>query len=186
MTAYEELWGIAEDHFGLITSKQAVEIGISRQCVRSLADSGRLTRLGYGVYRVLHHVPTRLDAYASSVALVGDTGYLRGASVIALWELCPTNPSLVYVGAKGRVRRKLPRGILLVDCRPCETTIYEGICCQPLVAALRTAKTEGMIESDRISDAARLAREKGLISHEECAEFKAGTRLDRSPARLGA
>lgn len=172
MTSYEELWGIAEDNFGLITSKQAAEIGISRQCVRSLADTGRLTRLGCGVYRVRHHVPGRLDVYASSVALAGETGYLRGASVIALLELCPTNPALVYVGATGRVRRKLPQGIRLVDMRPSETVDYEGIRCQPLVEALRTAWAEGEIEADRIADAARTARERGLISDEECAEFQ--------------
>lgn len=172
MSAYEELWGIAEDHFGLITSKQAVEVGVSRQCVRALADSGRLTRLGYGVYRVLHHAPTRLDVYASSVALVGESGYLRGASVVALWDLCPTNPAIVYVGAAKRVRRSLPTGIRLTDCRPCETVYYEGIRCQTLVEALRCAKAEGMIESDRIADAARAAKAKGLMDNEECAEFQ--------------
>ena len=172
MTSYEELWGIAEDYFGLITSKQAIAVGISRQCVRALADSGRLTRLGYGVYRVQHHVPNRLDAYASAVALVGETGYLRGASVIALWELCPTNPAIVYVGATGRVRRKLEHNIRLVDMRPCGTVKYEGIRCQPIVEALRTARDEGAIEGDRIADAARVANEKGLISREECAEFQ--------------
>lgn len=172
MTSYEELWGMAEDNFGLLTSKQAVEIGISRQCVRSLVDTGRLTRLGHGVYRVQHHVPGRLDVYASSVALAGETGYLRGASVIALFELCPTNPALVYVGATRRVRRKLPQGIQLVDMRPCETVNYEGIRCQSLVEALRTARAEGVIEADRIADAARAAKEKRLISDEECAEFQ--------------
>lgn len=171
MTAYEEIWGIAEDNFGLITSKQVSELGISRQCVRSLVETGRLTRLGYGVYRVQHHVPSRLDVYASSIALVGETGYLMGASVIALWELCPTNPEVVYVGSVGRVRRKLPSSIILEDMRPCETVKYEGICCQPLISALRIAKDEGMIEGDRIADAARAAKEKGLISYEECSEF---------------
>lgn len=172
MTAYEELWGIAEDNFGLITSKQAVEIGISRQCVRSLVNTGRLTRLGCGVYRVQHHVPGRLDAYASSVAVVGETGYLRSASVIALWELCPTDPSIIYVGATGRVRRKLPQSIRLVDLAPCKTVDYEGIRCQLLVEALRTARVEGAIEADRIADAARTAKERGLISDEDCAEFQ--------------
>lgn len=172
MTSYEELWGIAEDHYGLVTSRQAVELGISRQCVRSLADTGRLTRLGYGVYRVLHHVPTHFDAYASSVALVGESGYLRGASVLALLDLCPTNPSVIYVGAKARVRRQLPHGIMLADRHPCSTVEYEGICCQPLVEALRTARDEGTVEGDRIADAALSANEKGLISDEEYAEFK--------------
>lgn len=172
MSAYEELWGVAEDYYGLITSKQAVELGISRQCVRSLVDTGRLTRLGHGVYQVQHHVPGNLDAYATAATLAGETGYVRGASVIAMLELWPTNPLLMYVGAKARVRRKLPFGYQLKDMHETPVERYERIPCQRLVEALREAKAEGTIEGDRIADAARLAVEKGLLTDDESTEFQ--------------
>jgi len=172
MSAYEEIWGVAEDNFGIITSKTAVALGVSRQCLRALSESGRVTRLGHGVYQVLHHVPGRLDAFAAAVAMVGETGYVRSASVVALLELCPTNPGLMFVGAKARVRRRLPKGYLLRDLHETPIQEYERIPCQRLVEALREAKAEGSIEGDRIADAARAAREKGLLSDEECAEFQ--------------
>lgn len=172
MSAYEEIWGVAEDNFGIITSKRAAEMGISRQCVRSLADSGRLFRLGHGVYQVRHHVPSRLDAFAAAVAMVGETGYVRGASVIALLELCPTNPGLMYIGAKARVRRHLPEGYVLRDMHETPVEEYERIPCQRLREALRETVEEGTIEGDRVAYAARTAREKGLLTDEECAEFQ--------------
>ena len=175
MSAYEEIWGVAEDNFGLITSKKAVELGISRQCLRSMTDTGRLYHVGHGVYQVLHHVHGRLDPFAASVAMVGESAYLRGASVVALLELCPTNPGVMYVGCDRRVRRRLPRGFRVKDRTASAITEFEGcegIRCQPLVEALRAARDEGAIEADRIADAAEKAKEKGLLSDEECAEFK--------------
>lgn len=172
VSAYEDIWGVAEDNFGIITSKRAAEMGISRQCVRALAESGRLYRLGHGVYQVQHHVPNRLDAFAAAVAMAGETGYVRGASVIALLELCPTNPGLMYVGARARVRRHLPKGYVLRDMHETPIENYERIPCQRLREALRESAEEGMIEGDRIADAARVACEKGLLTDEECAEFQ--------------
>ena len=97
---------------------------------------------------------------------------MRGASVIAMLELCPTNPLLMYVGAKARVRRKLPFGYQLKDMHETPVERYERIHCQRLVEALREAKAEGTIEGDRIADAARLAVEKGLLTDDESTEFQ--------------
>ena len=174
MKAYDELWGVAEDNYGIITSAKAAELGVSRQNMVAMERRGDLTRLSQGVYQVKHHVPGGNDVYAVGVAMAGDTAYLRGASVIAMLGLAPTNPGLLYVGAEKRIRRQLPRGFRLKDRTPCETTEYEGcegIRCQRLVDALKTARDEGAIEADRIANAAEKAREKGLLTDEECAEF---------------
>ena len=50
--------------------------------------------------------------------------------------------------------------------------IFEGIRCQPLVDALKTARDEGAVEADRIADAAKKAKERGLLTDEECAQFQ--------------
>ena len=39
--------------------------------------------------------------------------------------------------------------------------------------ALKTAKNDGAIEGDRIVEAAMKANERGLITDEECSQFKA-------------
>lgn len=172
MTSYEILWDFAEDHYGIITSQQAVEMGIDKHYLPAMAQRGTLFKKGHGVYLAKHHIPHENDVYAHSVAICGSSAYLRSASVIALLKLAPTNPAVVYVGAKTRVRRKLPKGIKFVDMKPCETTSYERICCQKLVDALRTALEEGAIEADRIVEAAAIANEKGLLSDEESSQFQ--------------
>ena len=175
MGAYDEIWGVAEDNYGIITSAQAKELGVSRQNMMAMLRRGVLTRLAQGVYQVKHHVPGVNDVYAVGVAMVGSSAYLRGASVIAMLNLTPTNPGLLYVGSEDRVRRKLPNGFRVRDRMVCKTTEYdgfEGIRCQPLMDALKTARDEGAVEADRIADAAKKAKEKGLLTDEECAQFQ--------------
>ena len=175
MSAYDEIWGVAEDHYGIITSARAKELGISRQNMMAMLRRGDLTRLAQGVYQVKHHVPGVNDVYAAGVAMAGDSAYLRGASVIAMLDLAPTNPGLLYVGSANRVRRRLPDGSRVRERAACKTTEYDGyggIPCQPLFDALKTARDEGAVEADRIADAALKAREKGLLTDEECAQFQ--------------
>lgn len=176
MKAYDEIWGIAEDNFGVITSAKAEDLGVSRQNMVAMERTGVLTRLCHGVYQVKHHVPGPNDFYGVGVAMVGENAYLRGASVIGMLNLTPTNPGLIYVGAENRVRRRLPTGFRIKDRTACKTIQYEGyegISCQPVLEALQTAKEEGAIECDRIADAAKKAYEKGFITDEECAQFQA-------------
>lgn len=175
MNAYDEIWGVAEDNYGIITCSRAEELGVSRQNLVAMERRGDLTRLAQGVYQVKHHVPGVNDVYAVGVAMVGEAAYLRGASVVAMLNLAPTNPGVLYVGCGRRVRRRLPNGFRVRDRTPSATVEFEGfegIRCQTLAEALRTAKAEGSIEADRIADAAAKAKEKGLLSNEECAEFQ--------------
>ena len=171
MTAYEMLWDFAEDHYGIITTAQAVEMGIDKHQLPAMAKRGTLIKKGHGVYLAKHHIPNENDVYAHSVAIAGQTAYLRSASVVALLKLAPTNPGIVYVGATGRVRRRLPRSVQLADMRECDCTEYEGIRSQPLAEALRTALSEGAMEADRIADAARAAFDRGLLSETAAREF---------------
>ena len=172
MKAYDEIWGIAEDNFGIITSAQAKEMGVSRQNIWKMEKSGKLMRLSHGVYQVQHHVPTVNDVYAVGVAVAGSKSYLRGASVLALLNLAPIDPAYVYIGSENRVRRTVPEGYIVKDMAKATTTFYDGIKCQTLVDALRDARLEGVIESDRIYAAALKANEKGLLTDEECSQFK--------------
>lgn len=174
MTSYEKLWDFAEDHYGVITTAQAVALGIDKHQLPAMAKRGTLIKKGYGVYLAKHHIPRENDVYAHSVAIVGPTAYLRSASVIAMLKLAPTNPGVVYVGATARVRRQLPANLQLVDMHRCNCVDYEGIRSQPLVEALRMARSEGSLEIDRIADAAKAAEEMGMLSAKDAAEFTKG------------
>ena len=171
MTAYDKLWDFAEDHYGIVTTSQAIAMGIDKHQLPAMAQRGTLIKKGHGVYLAKHHIPKENDVFAHSVALAGETAYLRGSSVVALLKLAPTNPGIVYLGATARVRRRLPANLRLVDMRPCDCVQYEGIRSQPLVEALKTARDEGEIEADRVADAATKAYDKGLLAETDWRNF---------------
>ena len=64
MTIYDDIYEIAADNYGLVTSAEAKGAGASDKELSRIAKDGRLTRIGYGVYRIKHWVPTELDPYA--------------------------------------------------------------------------------------------------------------------------
>ena len=93
MTAYEKIYEESIGNYGLITSARASELGISNMALVLLAQRGRLIRIGRGLYRLAHWLPTEFDGYAQAVMSVGEEAYLYGESVIALLNLAPTNPT---------------------------------------------------------------------------------------------
>ena len=133
---------------------QAKAIGIPSVELVKLAQRGRLTRLGYGVYKLAQYSPASdgRDAYADSLALVDKDAYLYGQSVLALHNLCPTNPARIYVATPRRIRKKLDKGIQVIDSTPCEELEwYEGLPSQSISLAIRTAR--GTVMDERLREA---------------------------------
>lgn len=162
MTIYDNIYEIAADNYGLVTSAEAKEAGASDKELSRIAKDGRLARIGYGVYRIKHWVPTEYDIFAESVALVGPGAYLFGESVIAMHALASTNPARVFVATPNRVRRSLPASIKVVRRPDCgDATEYEGIPSQTIAAAILSCR--GTMMTSRLADATRRARELGLI-----------------------
>ena len=164
MNSYDRIYEVAIGNYGIITSSQAKEMGISNAALVQLALRGRLERLGYGVYRIDKYVPNAegLDAYACAVARVGDGAFLWGPSVLALHHLCPTNPSRIYVASSRRCRAKLPTGIVVKAVSEVGTVEnYEGIPIQNVREAILVS--QHIIMLNRLLDAVEVAKEKNLI-----------------------
>ena len=170
MSIYDKIWDIAADDFGLITTFEAKAAGISEQALNRLVKKGLLTRLGYGVYRVYHHVPGERDPYAEAVKLAGPDAYLYGESVIAMHELCPTNPAHIFIASPRRVRRSLSPGKRIIKrSAQGDVTSYEGIPSQTVAGAIRSC-IQHMVP-DRLLEATKRASAHGLISENERAEL---------------
>ena len=166
MSKYEEIYEVAADNYGIVTREEAASMGVSDKDLSRRAADGRLIRIGHGVYRIKHHVPGNLDPYAESVALAGPGAYLYGESVLAMLALCPTNPAKMYVGTPRRIRRRLPRGMKVVQRKGvADVTEYEGIPSQTVGAAIRSCM--GKIMPDRLREAVREARRQGLLRKDE-------------------
>ena len=171
MAAYDDIYEVAADHHGLITSAQARELGISDKEMSRLASDGRLTRLGYGVYRIKHHVPEQNDPYAVSVTLVGADAYLYGESVLAMHDLCPTDPRYVYVATSRRVRKNLSDDLVVVKTEEVwDVTVYDSIPSQTVAAAIESCV--GHILPERLKQAILKARNLGLVTAVEQTELE--------------
>lgn len=166
MSKYEDIYEAAADNYGLVTRDEAAAIGVSDKELSRLASDGRLTRIGHGIYRVKHHIPGSLDPYAESVAIVGPDAYLYGESVLAMFSLCPTNPTKMFVATPKRVRRKLPEGMRVVQRKnTTDITQYEGIPSQEVGAAIRSCI--GKIMPERLHTAVQEAFRQGLLKENE-------------------
>jgi len=170
MSYYEQIFEEAIGNNGLITTREAVEMGIPAVELVKLCHRGKLTRVGHGVYRIDKYFPQETDAYAAAVAKVGKGAYVVGESVLGYYRLCPTHEAVIHVGTPRRVRRRLPPTILL-ERRPEGEPLHlmDGVPAQTLALAIRTARQS--VETTRIMEAIRSARDRQLLQPEEAQEL---------------
>lgn len=166
MTNYEKIYDIAADNYGLITSAQAKDAGISDKEMCVITKRGRMNRVGHGVYKIRDYIPVKNDPFAEAIALVGEGAYLYGESVLGLLELMPFNPNHIYVATPKRVRRQLPRNIKLVNTLAgMHVTTYDGILSQRVYDAILACKNR--VETYRLTGAVREAKRQGYITTQE-------------------
>lgn len=166
MTKYEDIFEIAADNHGLITSAQAREAGVTNNELVQYAKRGRVSKVGHGLYQLTQWVPERNDAYAWAVMSVGPGAVLYGESVIAMLGLAPTNPTRMFVATPRRCRRKLPESLKVERVDGIEPgAIYDGIPCQNACDAILACK--GKMLPERLLAAAGAAKNQGLINKHE-------------------
>ncbi len=170
MTTYQIIYEDSIDRHGLVTTSRARELGLAPNALALLAHRGRLQHVGRGVYRLTAPMPFagEAPAYALAVEQVGPQALLWGESVLALLGLHPSNPAFIHVAASGRVRRRVPDGIVLHSL-PANTlsTEYEGVRSQTVADALSACRGELM--ADRLLAAAKKARAQGFLTAREFA-----------------
>lgn len=166
MTYYDKIFEEASDNYGLITTARAKEMGIGKQELYKLAERGKLTRVGRGVFRTKHHVPAPLDVYADAVALVGPGSFIADESVLAMHGLASVNPDIVLVGTQKRVRKKLPDYVDIIHIADdIHVTQYDGIASMSVADAIRRSK--GKVMPERLREALRDGMDLGLISRKD-------------------
>lgn len=171
MTKYEDIFDIAADNHGLITSAQAREAGITNNELVQYAKRGRVTKVGHGLYQLAQWVPEQNDAYAWAVMSVGPSAVLYGESVIAMLGLAPTNPTRTFVATPRRCRRALPENLKVEWVDGIEPgAIYDGIPCQSAYDAILACK--GKMLPERLLTAAETARRQGFVSKQEFRSLK--------------
>lgn len=169
MSKIDEVYNAVDD-FGLITSAEAAELGMSNAELVQQAERGKLVRVSRGVYRVPVWPFQREAPYAIAVKAAGEGAFLYGESVIALLELAPTDPSRMWIGVLKRTRRFLGEGVTLVHVKNAHPVWLNGIACQPLVEAIIYAA--GTMGWSRAIQAAEEAVRQGYISESDKAKIE--------------
>lgn len=167
MKAYDQIYEVASENFGLVTTDVARELGVSGMALVMLEKRGRIVRVGRGVYRLDQFPASEYDSYATVVARAGRDAFLWGPSVLAMENLCPTDPGKLYVAVPGRIRRSLGRGVVVRQNAGVNKNAagLRGIPAQSVAEAIRDSRN--MIMTDRLLEAARRAFELGLITGAE-------------------
>ena len=162
MISFNRIYEEASENYGLLTVKSAAALGVSNMALVMLAKRGRLIRVGRGVYRLDQYPHSEYDPYAIAVVRAGDDAFLWGPSVIALDQLCPTDPRTIYVATPRRIRRNLGEGVVVKNGLTNAHPAYpHGIPAQSLPEAILSSR--GLIMDERLMDAANNARSQGLI-----------------------
>jgi len=135
-TRMDELYALAEEHDGLLTSKEVRALGIQDSVLVRLAQRGRLERMTRGVYRITHYPADRLAQYREAVLWAqASQGPERIAishqTALLLYGISDVNPSQVHltVPKASRLRREHPEWITIhrADLAPLEISQHEGI-----------------------------------------------------------
>jgi predicted transcriptional regulator of viral defense system len=144
-TRMDELYALAEEHDGLLTSKEARALGIQDSVLVRLAQRGRLERLSRGVYHIAHYPTDRLAQYREAVlwAQANHHGPERIAlsheTALLIYGISDLNPSRVHltVPKSVRLRRERPEWITIhhTDLTQDEIGEHEGI---PITTVSRT------------------------------------------------
>jgi predicted transcriptional regulator of viral defense system len=179
-TRMDELFALAEEHDGLLTSKEARAAGIQDSVLVRLAQRGRLERMTRGVYRIAHYPTDRLAQYREAVLWAkASQGPERIAlsheTALLLYGISDANPSRVNltVPTAARLRRKCPDWVTIhrADLTPEEIGEHEGL---PVTKVSRsvidvlstTHRTD--IARQAVSDAVR----EGLLTNTEASSLR--------------
>lgn len=154
---------IAVGNYGFVTTTEAEDAGVPAIELPKLSARGGLQNIAYGLYRVTNVPASGLDQFAEALLRVGKGSYLYADTVLALLELADVNPRKLRVAVSRRARPKLPPYVEMIRVSEGErTTRYEGLESQPVAEAILASR--GRIETGHLREAAKQAREEGLLT----------------------
>jgi hypothetical protein len=156
-TVEEVLGRIARRQHGVVTRKQLLAAGISKEEIRRRIQKGTLLVVHRGVYRVGHRAPSIEARYLAAVLACGDGAVLSGEAAGYLWGLVKGTapPPEVTAPTTRRIRGVRTRRARRRDT---EATTRNGI---PITTVPRTlVDLSSLLSSD---DLARACHEAGVL-----------------------
>lgn len=170
--AYEKVVDVAIRQHGCVTTRQAREVGVSRQALRNMAERGNLERVSRGVYRVSSLPSSKYSGYMEAVLWPsGETGVISYQSALSLYDLSDVSPAKIHITLpKGyRIRRRdIPERFKVhhADLTDQEVRQVEGV---PVTTVKRTLRDchATHLGSRLLRQAIEDARREGYVTPEE-------------------
>lgn len=108
-----EIAQVASAQHGVVTHRQLVALGMSRNAISARARRGSLHRLHQGVYAVGHRATSREARWLAAVLACGEGAALSHRSAAVHWGLLKPAAGAVHVSTHVRNGRGRRRGIVL-------------------------------------------------------------------------
>lgn len=172
-TSIDVLYELAEPHAGYFTTAQAKDVGVSRQQLSYLAQSGSIERVAHGVYRLRRFPAQRFEDVIVACLWAGEDVAASHETALAVYELTDAMPALVHVTVP-RPFRGERRGVVvhIAPLVPSERTSRNGV---PLTTVERTvADIAEQSGTAAATEAATQAIERGLVTRRRLRTALAG------------
>lgn len=181
---FAALMTIAQDQQGYFTTKQAVEAGYADNTHPYHVRAGNWERVWRGIYRITH-LPSPEDGQMMVWLLWSrgrdekPTAAVSHQSALSLFELGDFNPAKIHLTVPPTFRRnsRLPKAVTLHHAKlmPGEVTQLRGLSvCRPLRALCDVADSNSNA-IEELRQAAKVARQRGLITEREISMSKASS-----------
>jgi predicted transcriptional regulator of viral defense system len=172
----EKIYELVADQFGYLTAAQATPAGIERAALSRMVNTGQLTRVSQGVYRLVHFPTSRFDQYIEATLWpIGVQATLSHETALDLYELSDVNPARIHVSIpkRHRIRREVPKTYVIhrQDLSPNEVTVFEGI---PITTPRRTILDchQSHLGPALLRQAIANGRARGVLTQSEAAELE--------------
>ena len=108
VTYLDRLREIALDQHGFVTTAQAIAAGIPKTELPKLAARNRITRVGYGIYRIPQVPGSEYENLTLALLSTGaPEAYLSHETALDVWGICDINPPEIHITVnKGRRIRR--------------------------------------------------------------------------------
>ncbi len=173
---YAELFEIASDQNGFITTEDVRDLGGTPQVLIDMHRHGHVDRVGHGLYRFRAFLAGPLDELMQATLWPRRQGVISHDTALDLWDLCDVNPARIHVTVPkaARLRRATPPlyEVHVRDLNPADITRFEGI----RVVAPARAILDGIerhLDRRLIDQAIDAARRRGLVTRDELAVLEA-------------
>lgn len=169
-TDIERLREIALEQYGYVTTKQALNAGVTHASLSMMVKRRRLGRECYGVYQVPQVPYTQLNHYMLAVLWTGaPEAALSHETALDLHNVCDINPHAIHVtlGKKRRISRSNSLGVVVhyQDLYDAQISWIEGIPAVTLATAIEQCFVT--VPSYLLRQAIEAGAKKGLLLADE-------------------